>query len=1066
MNRPTATAGRHPGHPARETRPPHGAPAGPPPAHSVVARFEHTALRHPRHPAVEQHGEVTDYARLHRRMREISAGLHDRGVRPGDRVAVRGRACVELVAAVLGVLHAGGVLLLLDEALPPARAEAFTEQVAPRIRLAASPVSPGPGEVPVGSLTCAREHTAARQAPAHRDEAYVFFTSGSTGAPKGILGSHRGLAHFIDWEIDALRVGPGDRVAQLTSLSFDVVLRDLFLPLCSGATLVLPDTPGNLHGRSVLPWLARTRVTVLHTVPSLVRGWLRSAGRVGPLALRATCFAGEPLDARLAGQWRAAALPAGEIWNFYGPTETTLAKLAHRVTGAEEPGTLPVGRPLPGCEVRLVGADGRPVPDGEAGEIVLRTPFRSRGYLDGAGQPTGGFRQDPDGGPDDWLYHTGDLASRTADGRYVVRGRIDDQIKIRGLRVEPVEVATQVRAAAAPHGAADAFVTAVPQEGSPEKRLVALVDGDLPPAALAAVVTVLRERLPLAMVPSVVRSMPAFPLTTNGKVDRARLRELARQAAAEDHDTPSAGPADASADDDPVLGAVCAAMATALGRDCVAPDADFFALGGDSLAVAELLAVLADEHGIEGIGHTDVLRAPTPATLAALAGPPTAPGGTRPDFGSVPRTPVLGEPYPLSPQQRRFAAFYLTEPPRNWSNVQLRLPLPDAVHERDLHAALRLLVARHPSLRTRFTTVAGTTYQQVLAPAEVPLPLPVRSAEPGALAAELIAVPVPLSADFPWSAVLARGTGTSELIMTLNHMITDGTSQGVLRSDLRAILVHLLRGEDLPPVPPAPAYAEYARRQNAAEEADAARLLGFWRNELAGLAPTALPRRPGAGPQDARGAYAALRLADSPVAAAGELRCTPFALLLAAFTDVLAEHLGRDDLAVQIPTTGRPHPATLPVVGNFHNIVPVRLTRAATLAGTARAAQAALARSLDHQWLQLDTLVADLGMDPAADPYPLSSVLFNAIPGRSPLLPDGTDRTAGALPYDVRYDLMGVVREQDDAAWVLELHHRPTLLDSESAQKFLRAMADRLAAAGALETTHSTLNQGISLVET
>ncbi|MEU8779899.1 AMP-binding protein, partial [Streptomyces sp. NPDC048606] len=1020
--------------------------------HCVIARFEQTALRHPSLPAVEQHAEVTDYARLRHRMREISNGLDRLGVRPGDRVSVRGRASAELVAAVLGVLHAGAVLLLLDEALPPARAEAFTEQVAPRVRLAASTAPPGPGEVPVGDLTAAPEHPPHQPSAAHHDEAYVFFTSGSTGAPKGILGGHRGLAHFVDWEISALGVGPGDRVAQLTSPSFDVVLRDLFLPLCSGATVVLPDVPGNLHGRSVLPWLARTRVTVLHTVPSLVRGWLRTGGLADPLALRATCFAGEPLDARLAEQWRSAAAPAGEIWNFYGPTETTLAKLAHRVTGAEEPGVLPVGRPLPGCEVTLVDADGTPVPDGEAGEAVLRAPFRSHGYLDGAGRPTGGFRQVPGGRPGEWLYHTGDLASRTADGRYVVRGRIDDQVKIRGLRVEPAEVAAHVRAAVAPHGAGDAFVTAVAREGTPEKQLVAFVDGDLPPAALTAAVAVLREQLPLAMVPSVIHSVPVLPLTANGKVDRARLRELGRQAAAEHHGPLSSGPPDSALDGNPVLDAVRAAMATALGRASVTPDCDFFALGGDSLAVAELLAVLSDELGVKDLGHTDVLRAPTPAALAARAGASaTTADGARLDFGSIPHEPVLGKSYPLSPQQRRFAAFYLAGPPRNWSNVQLRLPLPDAICERDLHAALRLLVARHPGLRTRFTTTAGTTLQQVLAPADVPLPLPVSDVEPEVLAAELIAVPVPLSTGFPWSAVLARGIGTSELIMTLNHMITDGSSQGLLRTDLRAILAHLSDGEELPPAPAGPAYVEYARHQNSAEEANAARLRDFWRGELAGLTPTTLPRHPGTWPKDARGAYAALRLTHSPVTAAGALSCTPFALLLAAFTQELADHLQRDDLAVHIPSTGRPHPAVLRVVGNFHNIVPVRLTRTATLAATARATQAALARSLDHQGLQLDTLVADLGMDPAAEPYPLSSILFNAVPGRSPLLPDSADHAAGALPYDVRYDLMGVVRGQDDA-WVLELHYRASLLDSKTAQRLLNSMAGLLAGAGPLRT--------------
>ncbi len=214
------------------------------------------------------------------------------------------------------------------------------------------------------------------------DPAYVFFTSGTTGVPKGILGSHKGLSHFIQWEQKRFGGNTNDRVAQLTGVSFDVVLRDIFLPLSSGATLCLPDIASVPHGDDVIGWMRRERITILHTVPSLAAAWLDSRESRGGLPnLRWTLMAGEPLTDTLVRRWREQMGTTHGILNLYGPTETTLAKCAYRVPAEPSSGVQPIGEPLPDTQALIINKADQLCGLGEPGEIVIRTSFRSLGYL-------------------------------------------------------------------------------------------------------------------------------------------------------------------------------------------------------------------------------------------------------------------------------------------------------------------------------------------------------------------------------------------------------------------------------------------------------------------------------------------------------------------------------------------------------------------------------------------------------------------------------------------------------------------------------------------------------------
>ena len=303
------------------------------------------------------------------------------------------------------------------------------------------------------------------------DAACIFFTSGTTGIPKGILGCHKSLSHFLQWQRETFAVGPRDRSAQLTSPSFDVVLRDVFLPLTSGSTLCLPADVDGIGPADLVRWLEGERITLLHTVPALAQFWLDNAPpEVSLPELRLVFFAGEPLTDTLVRRWRKAFVGGAEIINLYGPTEITLAKCFYRVPAEPFPGVQAVGQPLPETQALVVTENCQLCGVSELGEIVLRTPFRSLGYVNVPGR--NGFVRNPFRMAEaDWLYRAGDLGRYRPDGTLEILGRRDDQIKIRGVRVEPCEVAATL----ARHPAVQACTVIPARNSRQETQLVAYV---------------------------------------------------------------------------------------------------------------------------------------------------------------------------------------------------------------------------------------------------------------------------------------------------------------------------------------------------------------------------------------------------------------------------------------------------------------------------------------------------------------------------------------------------------------------------------------------------------------
>ncbi|MEU8180868.1 amino acid adenylation domain-containing protein [Micromonospora sp. NPDC049047] len=565
----------------------------------VTARVAAVARDNPAAVAVTLGERSWSYGELVVTADRIARRLLAGGLRPGDHVLVTGPSCFGLIAAMLGVLRARGVLVPLDPRLPERRKRDLAATAGAHRAVLVGGEAAAAGDVievaedgsvaPVGLGPSAPAEEVTLADPTDTDVAYAVFTSGSTGAPRLVRVAHAGLAHFLSWQRDTFAVGPTDRCAQLTALSFDVILRDVFLPLVSGATLCIPRPEDRAVDR-VLSWLAAQRVTVLHAVPSLAHAWLAAgsgpATTAGP-ELRVTFFAGEPLTSTLVDAWRARTGRAAEVVNLYGPAETCLATCWWRVPERPDAGVQPIGSALAGRQAFVLGPNDCPCGVGELGEIAIRNPYHGEvTEPDGPRGAAGRFLPNPaTGDPADLIYRTGDAGRLRPDGTLEISGRLDEQVKIRGVRVNPAEV----NAALLGHPAVAASFVSVRRDDAGGACLVAYV---VPAGGSGVSATELRTHvaswLPTALVPAAFVPLDRLPLLPNGKVDRAAL--------------PSPEPTRAALRRPPENDrqvALAAVWRDVTGVTDIGLDDDFFALGGHSLSATQVVSRVRAVFGVE-----------------------------------------------------------------------------------------------------------------------------------------------------------------------------------------------------------------------------------------------------------------------------------------------------------------------------------------------------------------------------------------------------------------------------------------------------------------------------------
>ncbi|MCZ7474831.1 amino acid adenylation domain-containing protein [Micromonospora sp. WMMC273] len=912
------------------------------------------ARRRPGAPAVVQGDLTLSYSVLVGRAAALAASLRAHGIGADDLVGVCVDRRPDLVVALLGVQTAGAGYVPLDPALPAGRLRELAAEARLRVVVGTPAAEAFTGrtvlDVPTG--TAPWQPTPATLGTT----AYAMFTSGSTGQPKGAVIEHRALTEKITSIAEFSGFDTATRCLAFASIGFDASVADMLAPLAAGGTVVLAGDAERADPTRLYRICAEHAVDVVVLPPPILP--LLDPDRLPGVRLVVT--GGEATGPEQVGRWTAG---GRRFISVYGPTEATVL-----VTWFEGSGDwtrpIPIGRPAANHRIHLVDDELREVGPGEIGEVLAGGPGLGRGYLFDAARTAERFLPDPfSGKPGERLYRTGDLARWLPDGSLEFLGRADRQVKIRGQRIELGEVEAVLRR----HPDVDLASVQV-RAGAGGQELVAYVATGLAPAELRDYCARL---LPPAAVPARMLTMPALPITINGKIDTERLAAL-----------DLAGPAHVPSGEPPATDTerlVAQAWAALLDVPAVGRDDDFFHQGGHSITAMRLVADLRERLGRD-LAIEDVLVGRTPRGIAARA---VAAAGTGPADAAV-----RGRPPALSPAQQRlwFLDRYFPAAASAY-NVAFAERITGPLDVAALATALTAVADRQQILRWRIPERDGVPY--AVADPSTPVPLPVRDLAPGTdLAGHLAAsaaTPFALATDTLWRAELIRaGADEHVLAVYAHHAVFDGWSQSLFYADLAAAYRAALG--DGPPLPPLPAtYGDYvawradrARRRAAAD-------LDWWLEHLTG-APVVL-RLPGGRDRPAEQTYTSAtvrtRLDRAATAAltdlAAGLGATPAAAVLAAFTLVLGRRTGLPDLVVGTPTVDRRAADFEPMVGFFIEIAPLRLRRTpgAGFAAHVRAAWEELLAALAHPEAPVERIVGGLGLGGLLDRSPLVQVLFN-----------------------------------------------------------------------------------------
>ncbi|MGV9451900.1 amino acid adenylation domain-containing protein [Streptomyces sp. NPDC003635] len=1015
-------------------------------AELLSERFAEQAFRTPSAAAVVDGAKVVTYEELDRASLRLAARLRDLGAGPETLVGVALPRSVDLVVALLGVWRAGAGYVPLDPAQPPARLTELVREAGAALlvsgpELSALAARAGARHVPasVNSDTDSEPGTAdAPELPAADPAgvAYAVFTSGSTGKPKAVAVTHAGIANRVGWTVERHALGAGDRVLHKTTIGFDAAVWEIFAPLVSGGTVVLAPAGAERDPAALLRAVAAHDVTVLQVVPSVLRLLVEEGDFTGCGSLRLLFSAGEALHAELVTRLRERAGSGLEVWNTYGPTECSIDVTAQLVDPGLTTGPVPIGRPLPGLRVLVLDANLAPVPVGVPGELYAGGVGVARGY---AGRPdltAERFVPDPYAAePGARLYRTGDQVRWRADRTLEYLGRLDHQVKVNGVRIEPGEV----EAALAAHpDVTGAVVVPYPAEDG-GKRLAAHLTGSVDPAELRAF---LAERLPDSHVPALFHVLDAFPLLPSGKVDRARLPSA--------EEITAAGQPAFTAPRDTAEELVAGVWAELLGQDRVGAHDDFFALGGTSLQLTRLASRLRAASG-EKVSLRGLFAATTVEAQARLIGKPVADGDA---IVAVPRTGEL----PLSSGQRRLWFLDRMHPGSPEWVAPLFLRLPGSLAADDVRSALDALAARHEPLRTRYVSQGGEPRQVIDAPGALGVELRVEDATADGVAAlfgEQFARGFDLAEGPLWRALLVRIPGEDHLLLlTLHHITCDGWSTVLLERELRA----LCEGAELPAL--ALQYADYGSWQHARlTEEVVERELTHWRTALDGIAPLDLPTdRPRPAVRDPRGAVVPFRISPEVAGRLTELGrengATPFMTLLTAYATLVARYSGQWDVPVGTPVAGRTRPETENMVGFFLNSLIVRCGLGPEVGFTealGRVRDAARA-ALVHQELPFERLVDELQPERDLSRTPLYQVAFDLhSEGVTSVVTADADLAAFTEAWQVaKTDLSLFMRQTPDGSLDGVLEYATSLFDRATAERMtghFLTLLERVAAA-------------------
>ncbi|XXX82539.1 amino acid adenylation domain-containing protein [Sorangium sp. So ce134] len=1024
-------------------------------AHEI---FEAQADRTPEAVALVSEAQRLTYRELECRANQVARALRAMGVGLESRVGLYLDRSIEMMVGLLGVLKAGAAYVPLDPAYPRRRLDFMVSDAEPAVILTRRALRSSLPERAARVLCFDEDREFLSRQPAQRiasgaapsNLAYVIYTSGSTGVPKGVLVEHRGLAPLARAQIGRFDIRPDSRVLQFASLCFDASVSEYLMAFAAGASLHLAADAARMPGRALCALLRERGITHVALSPSL----LAILPDAELPALGVVISMGEACPASVVARWS----PGRRFFNGYGPTEATVyATVFECAPGGGDP---PIGYPLPGTTLRILGEDLEPAQAGQVGEICLGGPGVARGYLGRPDLTAARFVPDPRA-PGARLYRTGDLGRVRADGAVEYLGRRDHQVKVRGFRVELGEIESALK-----HYPDLRETAVVARERAPgDRRLLAYVA--FAPGASAdasALRRFLGERLPEHMIPSAFIALPALPLTPGGKVDRRALPgpDEARPALPVEYVAPRT----------PDERALAALWAEVLRVQPVGVEDDFFELGGDSLLAARIVARAPSALGVE-LGIRDLFAARTVARLARRA------EEARGRLGAAQAPPLArvdrAAPLPLSSAERRLWFLHELEPESRGYHLPFALRIDGPIDAAALGRCLTELARRHEALRTTYDDAEGEPARRIAPPGELALPftdLSCLPAPPAGLRGSELAAMLSREAREPFdlrrgplfrARLFRLGERANVLFLSLHHIVSDGRSMQLLVEELAALL-------DAPPgsrspLAPLPLdYADYAAWERGRLAGPAlAGDIAYFRRELAGAPPRSGLRAAARPPARAR------RAGRRPFALSSELAAELLALgraegaslfmvLFAGFVATIHRYTGEDDLVVGTPVAGRPRRELEGLCGFFANtlVLRARLDRTPTFRALLAEVRERALGAYAHAELPFERLVEELAPARVPGENPLFQVMF-ALQAPPPAVTTAgglrltlSELDPGESPFDLLWQVWQTAGEGKEPGLEGVIVHRADILDDAAVSWLLdeyRAALEAMVAA-------------------
>jgi amino acid adenylation domain-containing protein len=946
---------------------------------------------------VDSAGAMT-YGELDESARRIEHALAAAGVARGTTIGVCMPRTRMLIASLLAVLRRGAAYVPFDPAYPAERLRLMRSDSRAALILATAhssrPDAFDPGVLlRVDEIANADLGSLEPAVAGARDLAYVIYTSGSTGTPKGVAIEHRSAVAFLEWARTAFTGQELGGMLASTSICFDLSVFEIFAPLAWGGTVLLAENALQLSELQ-----ARDRVRVINTVPSAMAELLRLDSV--PDSVNTVCLAGEVFPLRLA-RLLGRCPGVRRVLNLYGPSEDTTYSTWATIDPDDDTQP-PIGQPLEGTEAYVLNDASRRVSPGEKGVLYLGGEGLARGYLGRPAQTASRFVPDPwSGRPGARLYCTGDVVRECDGGVLEFLGRLDDQVKVRGHRVELGEVTAALRSA--PH-VADAAVVLYGEFGTAGAELAAYVVEADARFSVAEARETLRRQLPQWMVPTTFTVLDALPRTLNGKVDKRRLPTPRRGSETGARRGPRTD----------VERSLAAIWSEVLNSDRFGITDRFFDAGGHSLSAARVATRIRQEFDV-AMTIRDVFEHPTIQALAAVIETRAA-RGDRGGVACIPRLPDR-DSVPLAAAQRPMWFLAQLQPDDTSYNIACVIDVRgNDVRAERLVLALNEVVRRHESLRTAFTAVDGIPRQTVLPyiPFDVEI-VDAREGEARAHTAELARRAFDLASPplFRARVLQTQGRSSCAIAFAAHHIVFDDWSIGVLVRDLAELDAALAETRHPALEPLQVQYADFAawQSQNVAQEAE----LSWWKQQLTGAPPLLRlrTRKPQTDSRGNAGESVAITLDAADVAAARSLAAshgaTLYMLLLSTFAVLMRQASGQRELVIGSAVAGRERVETEPVIGCFINLLPMRIAAGdddLPFAELVRSVRTTVLEAFAHGSVPFAHIVDELR--PPRGPYnPIAQVAFgiqNAPPPNA-VTPHATWSAVELDPAEARVDL-------------------------------------------------------------